>query len=416
MKNGPALKSATKRLDSLTSLRFLGAVFVVLFHWLLGVRVISNGGVLWRFVAFAQCSVNGFFLLSGFILAWVYLRDGKRLNKRKFYVARFARIYPLFLLTVLVDCPWYFLSHIANYGLRGALIKTGISFASCLFMLQAWGRRFWGLNIPSWSLSVETLFYAIFPFIAVLLWRIRKGWIWPAMLLVYVSGQILVLSAVKMTGYYPIDPEFVLYLPPLHVSTFLLGVLLAKLRVNADEKQQESGKRAWTPYMLLMVVGTTCVALALIVPNSMINSRIGEALILDGAFAPLLCGLIWALSDSTTLVFRLLTAKWAILLGEASFGLYLIHYPVLHLLLPMVVHALRELGWREFRVLYLLSFFAYLALCIALSIAGYRWFEGPARKSIRTRLGSRPRAGTGVITDGPALGNSDLRPSPSVSS
>jgi peptidoglycan/LPS O-acetylase OafA/YrhL len=408
-------KPKTGRLESLTSIRFLGAAYIALGHWMLLVPVISHQSTLWHFVAFARCGVSGFFVLSGFILAWVYLQDSRTLNKRQFYVSRFARIYPLFLLTVLLDCPWYFWSHIAQFGVSGALIKTGISLASCLVMLQAWGRQFWGLNLPSWSLSVETLFYALFPFIGVLLWKVRKQWIWPAMLFVYVGGQILVLLAVKASVSHPFDPSVLLFFPPLHVSTFMLGILLAKLRLSVDDRKPTSDKRAWLSYVLLGMVGFTFVTLALVLPSSVIESRTGQILLQDGAFAPMFCGLIWVLSDRRPSS-RILNAPWLILLGEASYGLYLIHDPVSHLVSPGLLYVLRNVSWREFRILYLLSFPVYLALCIALSIASYLWFEGPARRWIRARFGSRSRASeTRKFTENPALRKSDFRPSDSAS-
>jgi peptidoglycan/LPS O-acetylase OafA/YrhL len=379
------------KIDSLTTIRFFGAGYVALGHWVQRVEVISHQGILWHFIAFARCAVSGFFLLSGFILAWVYFRDGRTLNKRQFFVSRFARIYPLFLLTIIADCPWYFWSQIAKFGVKGALMKTGISFASSLFMLQAWGRTFWGLNLPSWSLSAETFFYALFPFIGALLWRLRKGWIWPAMVLVYVSGQLVVLFVLRVSESHPIDPDVLLFFPPLHVSTFLLGILLAKLRVHADGEQLGRQKDAWTAYALLISVIITCVTLAVTLPTSVIESSSGRTFIQDGALAPIFGGLIWVLSSRATVISRLLSTKWLILLGEASYGLYLIHDPVLHIVSPILLHVLRNASWREFRVLYLLSFPVYLALCIALSIASYLWLEVPARKWIRSRFGSRPK-------------------------
>jgi peptidoglycan/LPS O-acetylase OafA/YrhL len=236
------------------------------------------------------------------------------------------------------------------------------------------------------------------------------------MVLVYLSGQLLVLTAVKVVGRYPIDPEFLLFLPPLHVSTFFLGVLLAKLRVDADKKQPASGGRSWASYALFLIVGISFVILGMVLPTSVTDSPIGQALLEDGVFSPFLCALIWALCDNRTIISRLLTMKWPLLLGEASYGLYLIHDPVLHLVVPPLVHALSSTSWREFRVLYLLSFLVYLAVCIALSIASYLWFEGPSRRWIRSRFGSRLReAGTRVLPDGLALGNSELRPSNSTS-
>ncbi len=147
-------------------------------------------------------------------------------------------------------------------------------------------------------------------------------------------------------------------------------------------------------------VGVVFVTLALVIPSSVIESPTGQILYEDGVLSPIFCALIWALSDRTTVISRLLSTKWPVLLGEASYGLYLIHDPVLHLVSPILVHALRNASWREFRVLYILSFPVYLALCIALSIASYLWFEGPARRWIRSRFGSKPKAqiGAGTLT------------------
>ena len=394
-------KPDTGKIHALTTIRFFGAVYVALGHWLNAIPVISHQSTLWHFIAFARCAVSGFFLLSGFILAWVYLRDEKTVNRRQFYLSRFARIYPLFLLTVIADCPWYIWSNIAKFGVKAALIKTGISFVSSMFMLQAWGRSFWGLNLPSWSLSVETLFYAIFPFIGFLLWRLRKAWIWPAMLLVYVGGQLVVLFVLKLSESRPIDPDVLLFFPPLHLSTFLLGILLAKLRMHADGKPRAAAqKRAWTTYALLISVVVTCISLAVLLPSSLIESSRGRTLVQDGALAPIFCGLIWVISDKTTVISSWLNAKWLILLGEASYGLYLIHDPVLHIVRPIFIHIFRNATWHEIRVFYILAFPAYLALCIALSLASYFWLEVPARKWIRSRFGSKPRVqiGTGTLT------------------
>jgi peptidoglycan/LPS O-acetylase OafA/YrhL len=186
-----ALKSGAGKLNPLTSIRFFGAVYVTLGHWWrVDVPIRFHSDLLFRSLFLGGACVSGFYLLSGFILGWVYLTPGERLNKRQFFMSRFARIYPIFLITLVADTPWYFFSHISQYGVKGALIKTGTVFTSCLLMLQAWSPKFWGLDFPNWSLSVESLCYAIFPFVGFLLWRLRGVWVWIVMLLLYVGGQV----------------------------------------------------------------------------------------------------------------------------------------------------------------------------------------------------------------------------------
>ena len=91
------------RLHALTTLRFFAALHVVLFH----MRVIGilPGGPWWyqNFASIGFVGVNFFFVLSGFILVYTY--DGPSLNVRRFWWARFARIYPAYILSLIVAAP-----------------------------------------------------------------------------------------------------------------------------------------------------------------------------------------------------------------------------------------------------------------------------------------------------------------------
>lgn len=390
MKTGPASEASAGKLYPLTSIRFLAAVYVVACHWWhIGVPIAVGNNFLLHSLYLGGASVSAFYLLSGFILAWVYLPQGKGLNKRQFYVSRFARIYPIFLITLIADTPWYFFTHIAQYGEKGALIKTGVAFTSCLFMLQAWGPHFWGMDFPNWSLSVETLCYALFPFVGFLLWRLRGVWVWIAMLLLYVGGQVLVATAVMVAVSKNINPEATLYFAPLHVPTFLLGILVARLQVRSSERNGIGQTPQWAVYTALGISFAAYVGVILITSDTLIESPLGTAFIRDGFLAPIFCLLLWALSNENTIVSRWLSAKWLVTLGEASYGLYLIHLPVLHLARPLLVRQIGCMSCHLFLTRYILAFFIYLGLCIILSLASFYWIETPARKWIARKARSR---------------------------
>ena len=72
-----------------------------------------------------------------------------------------------------------------------------------------------------------------------------------------------------------------------------------------------------------------------------------------------------------------MSARWLVLLGEASFALYLIHIPVYHLL--SVFH----LQPSPF------VFLGYLAACVALSIVCFLYFESPSRRLIAAWLSAK---------------------------
>jgi peptidoglycan/LPS O-acetylase OafA/YrhL len=391
MKNRSA-HSDSNRLEPLTTIRFFGAVCVVACHWLsMGAPILTpRHAVLWRAFHLGASCVSGFFVLSGFILAWVYLREPGPLDKHKFFVARFARIYPIFLLTLILDTPSYFASSVATLGVKGAILKTGIAFGSCLLMLQAWGKQLWGMDFPNWSLSVETFCYLLFPVVGRLLWRLRGRWIWIGMLTLYAGGQALVTAGVMVARLHGVSPIILYFLPPLHLYAFLIGVLVARLQVSEVGAPAGSHVESWMVYAAMGFA--LCAGIALLaVPSSIADSIVGTTLIRDGCLSPVFGLVIWALSIKSTRGARWLSAPWLVLLGEGSFALYLLHVPVFHLIHPVLLRLLGDMPWGKFRLLYGLAFLIYLTLCIALSVASFLWVEAPARRWLNRRLGIKLR-------------------------
>lgn len=93
---------ARRRLDSLTGLRYFAALAVVLLHTVANRYVdapLVDIPLLGRPVEVGYLAVAFFFTLSGFVLAW-NARSAD--TKRAFYQRRFARVYPMHLLTALV--------------------------------------------------------------------------------------------------------------------------------------------------------------------------------------------------------------------------------------------------------------------------------------------------------------------------
>jgi peptidoglycan/LPS O-acetylase OafA/YrhL len=102
-------------------------------------------------------------------------------------------------------------------------------------MVQVWNpSRLLRINLPSWSLCGEVFFYACFPLLGVLLWKLRGAWLWVAALTLYVGGQTLVWVMRRH-----LSLEMTLTLPPLHLSTFALGILMAR---GQTLQQKRNGK------------------------------------------------------------------------------------------------------------------------------------------------------------------------------
>ena len=365
------------KIHALTSLRFFAALYVVFYHtvWT-PYPSISHSSLTGRFYSLGIISVSFFFLLSGYILAMVYLKPDQPIQKRSFYISRFARIYPLFLLTLVLDTPNLLFERISHYGLASAVLKTSVTFTANLMMLQAWFGGLRGIDNPNWSLSVETVFYLIFPLIGVWIWKLGKSWVWFATGLFWVGGQLLVrfVDIFHVSG-------IIEFFPPLHVSTFVLGILVAKLQCQRQVSNRlPSTKKLGRWCLLLVSLTILCVVVVW-------SPWIPQAQLSDGLLSPVFAMMIWALADNAFLPARLLSSRWLVLLGEASFGLYLIHIPVFHLF--------ERLHLASIPTFYLL----YLAVCIGMSILSFYFFETPSRKWALRQLGARTRESMEVASD-----------------
>src|SRR5579862_1447365 len=139
-------------LDALTTLRFLAAFRVMMFHivnW-------ETKGFALRALMGAPLGVSYFFLSSGFLLTYVHSASAARgtFDARRFWVKRAVRILPVYYLGLVVALPLL----IGNGD-----VTVGKSLET-VFLLHAWfagGALYW--NYPAWALSALAFFYAIFP-------------------------------------------------------------------------------------------------------------------------------------------------------------------------------------------------------------------------------------------------------------
>src|ERR1700722_13625137 len=89
---------------SLTGARFIAALLVVCFHFVPHAPTWMNS-----IIRNGYLGVPFFFVLSGFILTYNYASDSQRqIGARSFWVARFARIYPIYLVSLVLSLPFFF--------------------------------------------------------------------------------------------------------------------------------------------------------------------------------------------------------------------------------------------------------------------------------------------------------------------
>src|ERR1700751_3951896 len=364
-----------KTIYPLTSVRFFAASLVLFHHSVrIFLPVFSGRGVhgvpkdMAGILSLAfPVSASFFFFLSGYVLSFVYLHNVQILDKSTFFAARFARLYPLYFVVLVLDTPELLVPEIQRYGMKIGLTKTAVIFGANAVMLQVWkGSRLLRINLPSWSLCVEAFFYVCFPLLGVLLWKLRGARLWMTALALYAGGQALV------RGMRPhLSVQMVFTLPPLHLSTFALGILLARWQTLQQERKDKAQVQVWQVSTVLGLSAAGLLGSVLLVPFFGVPAPYN-----NGLLAPIFAGFVWALSVIPTWLSRWLCGRWLVALGNASYALYLVHMPILSLFLHFrwVTHAFYPV---------------YLALCVGLSLLSFRYFETPARLWLLERFQTR---------------------------
>lgn len=352
-----AISPRPQKILALTSVRFFAAFYVMLFHSF--PRVSTPGfyrGVFQNLIGMGYIGVNFFFVLSGFILAIVYLKDKKPVNKRRFLVARFARIYPLYFAAMLLDTPHFL--HVQLQIFHLSLRQAVVSFFVTAGLLQTWLSVGW-LNPPGWSLSAEAFFYLLFPWLGAVVWKIRGKLVLPVSVLIYLAGLGVICGLNRVQS-----SDHVRFNPLPHVFVFVLGILLARLYVWTEESPERSRRLdSLSPWLLMVsVLATIAVPIFHLVTS--------EWLLQHGLLTPLFAVIVLACSSKNRVITMLFSHRWLILLGEASYGIYLMHVPVFSIFRASIV--------RYGMPVYLL----YVATTIGLSIMSYYLLEIPARRWI----------------------------------
>lgn len=121
-------------IKSLTGIRFFAAIFVIFFHYLDTKQY--AGLYITELTRYGYVGVSLFFVLSGFVLAYNYPNFTSAAERNRFWWARFARIYPLYLVALLASLPAYFV--FADLSSLAEVIKTAGKIGLEVTLLGAW--------------------------------------------------------------------------------------------------------------------------------------------------------------------------------------------------------------------------------------------------------------------------------------
>jgi peptidoglycan/LPS O-acetylase OafA/YrhL len=306
------------------------------------------------FLEQGHVAVRTFFALSGFVLAQGYaLTRWNRRNLISYGVARVARVYPVYLVSLLV----------ISYFVLEFLMAPQFSTAGKLETLTAYGLvlQGWmtspgaGWNTPAWSLSCEFLFYLFLP--ALLLWLGPRS----RLKLAALVAVALVLPTVLHRAGVPSA-----WKPILHLGDFLVGIAAARIYSMLRASGSSWMRRGHWLYLPAIALGV----LAVVFPSTFDGvTDLGTVL------RPLNGMLVLGLALGGGALARFLSTAGAQYLGQASYSMYILHVPLLWWFGnrgPIVFGNLRA-GVALF----------YIAGIILISAACFEWIEKPANRRLR---------------------------------
>lgn len=384
----PARALKRDQLDPLTGLRGIAAYSVLVAHAFHHAFLYGSGPALFHDFAsrLAYFGMSLFFVLSGFVIHYNYAGSFAQQPIGRatwqFFVARFARLYPLYAVAIFIS-----LSHVPAPELSGGVL------VAYLTLTQMWINAPSAVFQPTWSISAEWFFYFAFP---PLLYLVR-GAKWPvtyllvfcalaltavlvlfndfaAQLTAFVQRWIFVNDKVSMSAW-----GYIIYMGPLtRLLEFIAGMLAAEAYFVWKE-------RRIPPAVLsaVLVISSLWCAAVIFIPSVTSQAPLHNVRS-NFLYAPALAAFMVGVCLSAGLLNRWLSSRPLLFMGEISYSVYIWSFFAITLLAPSFRST--ELS-AEAVVNSIIKVLVAAGLTTVFAYGSYLLIEMPARRWLRAVLG-----------------------------
>lgn len=369
--------NSAKRINSLTSLRFFAAFAVVVGH---AGDYLQFSGYKLPYIALNKShAVSFFFVLSGFILSYVYKNFNNLYDCWRFFSARIARILPVHLVTLFI-CLVAFWPDINAANIE----NVGQTFAFNTMLLHSWipnVNYYFSFNYVSWSISTELGFYLSFPLLVILQNKYGPSFIILPLIPLIAILLYCVNNNTPISGM-GVDMSGLIYISPLsRLLEFSTGILACSL----FEKMQRKDSKIFNS----SIPGVIGLSVCFISPHLVnfigvffqrINLMPISLYLYQNGMGIFFAFTIVMLALGNGALDKILCCKVLIWLGEISFSLYMVH----QLIVRYINRNLTELSSQYPEHM----FWAYIISSIVFAAITYHLVEVPSREAIK-RLTAR---------------------------
>lgn len=342
----------------LASLRFFFSILVFTSHlWFLEYDHPTLAYIHKNLFKEGFIGVSFFFILSGFIMSYSYqqkLLDDK-ISFTNYWIARFARIYPIHFITLLLAIPLSFNTDVVNWINK---------FLLNVLLLQSFipsDGYYLTFNAVSWSISTEMFFYITFPLLVLLMTRAKTRW---ALVLAYITivpiGLILTKDALHHAIFY--------VNPVMRIGDFVVGMLLYRLYEQRKNTEYLNNRR----FANIAEALTIAMMFAFVYFHKHIpmGFRYSMYYLLPMSL------LVYVFSYSKGFISDIISKKLFVQLGNMSFAFYMLHILVIryYTLLQSKIPALP--------INYIAAIMLYF-VTLALAFVLHKYYEIPLSNYIR---------------------------------
>ncbi|RJG23510.1 acyltransferase family protein [Paenibacillus thiaminolyticus] len=354
------MKDKRRYMPGLDGLRALAVLAVIAYHFNWGV---ASGGLL---------GVGVFFVLSGYLITDLLMEERKRkgrINMKQFWLRRMRRLLPAMLLMLCILTAYLAIVDPGRLSSIRGDIWSSLTYTNNWYLIYHNVSYFESFGPPSpighlWSLAVEEQFYLIWPFLLMIVistFAPTRG----KLFLLILAGAA-VSFALMVFLYEPgTDPSRVYYGTDTRAFGLLIGAALAIIYPSHKFSEPFSRKgNAWVN--ILGVVGL-CIVMYMLTKTGKYDESLyrGGMVVLSVASALVIAAAASPFSE----VGKLLAWKPLRWIGVRSYGIYLLHYPII----VLTGSADPNVGPN------LILQLAQLMITVVLAALSYRFVEEPIR-------------------------------------
>lgn len=383
-------------------LRFFLGLYIIIFHTF---HYDNSPTFIRAIFDFGFFATSTFFILSGFLLSHVYLKNHGtnsvklRESSKSFIVKRFSNLYPIHIFSmflyilIIITVPYFGINeNDANATIRFVVFDSNngtpheelihymsdmelfLAFIMNIFMVQSWNPYYMMFNFPTWSISTLFFFYLVFPFVALKINKIKNIYLFLMILnFIYI---LPVMFVVLFTNIGSPESGLLHRNPLIRLPEFLSGIVLCVIYHRSKINNTLPNKKDMFILLSFIIFGVCLARLFLrILSNDFNSGSIAYHLLHNGLILTLEMAIIYYFVNIPYFENEKLI-KIAKKFGGAALPMFALHIP-LYAIFIRVQKYLNE-GQADY-----LYYFIYLAITIYLCIVFQEKFVVKARNKIQ---------------------------------